>query len=192
MRTEISYTFRSRKPVRQLTVRTERFHNTFFPFCLSQWNKLDCHIKDMPSSASFKRAILKFFRPSQRFVFKCPDRLGVIYLTRLRVGFSHLNEHRFRHNFIDTTDPFCSCRTGAVEDTKHYLLHCPNYAMQRLLLFDDLRNLHVSLFPLSRDALCDVLLFGYPECSSVYNSRVQCAVIKYIMTSGRFDGSIFN
>jgi len=43
-------------------------------------------------------------------------------LTRLRVGFSHLKEHKFRHNFQDTTDPFCECRSGDIENTQHYLL----------------------------------------------------------------------
>ena len=120
--TDVTYSFRSRQPVRHLTVRTERFQNSFFPFCLSQWNKLDCHIRDMPSIASFKRAILQFTRPVPRSVFKCQNRIGIVYLTRLRVGFSHLNEHKFRHNFLDTIDPFCSCRTGVIEDTAQQLI----------------------------------------------------------------------
>ena len=31
--------------------------------------------------------------------------LGVKYLTRLRIGYSHLKEHRFRHNFQDLKNP---------------------------------------------------------------------------------------
>ena len=146
----------------------------------------------MPSLASFKRTLLQYFKPVFRPVFKCPDRLGVIYLTRLRVGFSHLKEHKFRHNFQDTTDPFCSCRTGAVEDTKHYLLQCPNYDNQRLALFNDLNNLSVTLFPYSSITLCDFLLFGFPHVSPTDNCLLLSAVIRYITASHRFEGSIFN
>ena len=191
VKNEVSYSFRSRKPVKQMTVRTECFRNSFFPFCLSQWNKLDCHIRDLPSLASFKRALLQFFRPSTRSVFKCQDRLGVIYLTRLRVGFSHLNEHKFRHNFSDITDPFCPCRTGEIEDNMHYLLQCPNFINERLTLFNDLKDISVSLFPYTTNVLCDFMLFGCPLLSDRDNGVFLNAVIRYIISSRRFEGSLF-
>ena len=34
--------------------KTTRFHNSFFPFCISQWNTLDSHIRNSPSISSFK------------------------------------------------------------------------------------------------------------------------------------------
>ena len=34
------------------------------------------------------------------------DSLGVKLLTRLRFEFSHLNEHKFRHGFKDTLNPY--------------------------------------------------------------------------------------
>ena len=192
MQTNISYSFRSRQPVRQLNIRTERFRNSFFPFCLSQWNKLDCHIQDMPSIASFKRSLLNFFRPVPRPVFKCRDRLGVIHLTRLRVGLSHLNEHKFRHNFLDTIDPFCNCRAGAIENTEHYLLHCPNFTNERLVLFNDLKNISAHVFPFSSDVLCNLLLYGYPGLNNDDNREVISAVLRYVIASGRFSGSLLN
>ena len=49
-------------------------------------------------------------------------------LTRLRLGLSHLNEHRFNHNFdIDScSSPLCSCSLE-VESTKHFFLQCCHY-----------------------------------------------------------------
>ena len=38
------------------------------------------------------------------------DLLGVKLLTRLRLQFSHLNEHKFRHGFRDI-NPMCACGT---------------------------------------------------------------------------------
>ena len=40
-------------------------------------------------------------------------------LGRLTIGFSHLCEHKFRHNFKDTLDPLCSSSTEA-ETKTHY------------------------------------------------------------------------
>ena len=41
--------------------------------------------------------------------------MGIKYLTRLRLGLSHLSDHRFRHNFQDCLNP-CSLK---VESTIH-------------------------------------------------------------------------
>ena len=39
------------------------------------------------------------------------DPTGVTLLTRLWLKFSHLNEHKFRHNFKDSVVPIWDCRT---------------------------------------------------------------------------------
>ena len=51
-------------------------------------------------------------------------------LTRLRLKFSHLNEHKFRHNFLETLNPMCSCGSEP-ETTGHFLLPCQNHVMNR-------------------------------------------------------------
>ena len=48
---------------------------------------------------------------------------------RLRLGFSHL-KHKFKHNFQDLVDPLCSVGIE-IESTKHFLLHCANFSIQR-------------------------------------------------------------
>lgn len=51
--------------------------------------------------------------------------LGLIKLiTRFRVEFSHLNEHKFRCHFNDTMSPICHW-SSEIELTQHSLLHCP-------------------------------------------------------------------
>ena len=40
-------------------------------------------------------------------------------LSRLRLGFSHLRERKFRHNFADTVNPLCSCAIET-ESTDHF------------------------------------------------------------------------
>ena len=61
---------RNRLPIKPIFARTERFRNSFFPHCISQWNILDSRIRDLPSISSFKRALLDFFRPKPPPSFK--------------------------------------------------------------------------------------------------------------------------
>ena len=70
---------------------TKRFANSFFPYCLKHWNNLSAHIKSSVSLSIFKKALLKTVRPVARPCFHLTD--------NLRVGFSDLHEHRYRHHF---------------------------------------------------------------------------------------------
>ena len=125
-----------------------------------KWNTLDSRIRNLPSISKFKSAILEFLRPNGNSNFKLGNDFGVILLTRLRVGLSHLRKHKFRHRFLDTVDPFCSCSTNSIETTEHFLLHCSNYSNDRTLLFNSLMNMNISLFPLQPSFLCQIFLFG--------------------------------
>ena len=44
-------------------------------------------------------SILKIGRPIQNPVYNIHDQMGIKYLAKLRSGLSHLNDHKFRHNF---------------------------------------------------------------------------------------------
>ena len=102
-----SINLRKRPPIYPLDVRKELYRNSCFPYCISQWNNLDSRIKNLPSIATFKRAILDFISPVPTLIFKINRLLGFVSLTRLRIGFSHLRKHKFRHCFLDIADPIC-------------------------------------------------------------------------------------
>ena len=92
----------------------------FFPYSIIEWNKLD--LRNGKSFLKFRNSLLKIGRPIQNSVYNMHDPVGIKYLTRLRLGLSHLNEHKFRHNFQDCLNPLCSCSLE-VETTNHYFLH---------------------------------------------------------------------
>ena len=85
------------------------FQNSFLPFTLNEWNKLDSDIKNIDSHALFRRKFLTFIRPLGNHTYGIYDQLRVRLLNRLRLGFSHLREHKFKHNFADALYPLCSC-----------------------------------------------------------------------------------
>ena len=71
----------------------------------------------------FRKSLLNFIRPSASNVYNINDTIGIKLITRLRLGFSHLRERKFKHNFQHTLNPLCSC-SAEVESTSHYVLRC--------------------------------------------------------------------
>ena len=67
------------------------------------------------------KTLMKVIRTKENSVFEVSDIYGIKLLTRLRLNFSHLNEHKFRHNFNDTINPMYNCGAAA-ETTIDYLL----------------------------------------------------------------------
>ena len=74
--------------------RTDCFKYSFFPYTIVEWNKLENTIRNSKSFLIFRNSLLKIGRPIQNSIFNIHDPLGIKLLTRLRLGLSHLNEHR--------------------------------------------------------------------------------------------------
>ena len=70
----------------------------------------------------FKSKLFSFIRPVQSNIYIIFDSKGLTFLIRLRLGLSHVNEHRLRRNFKDCMNPLYSC-SPEIENTSHYLLH---------------------------------------------------------------------
>ena len=69
------------------------FRNSFFPSTITEWNKLDCDIRNSDSLNIFKLLFLKFVRPVANSVFDINNPYGLKLLTRLRLGLSNLRYH---------------------------------------------------------------------------------------------------
>ena len=67
----------------------------------------------------FKSSIRLIFTIKEDSVLAAHDKVGIKLITRLRIGFSHLNNHKFRQNFKDAINPLCSCGK-AIESAIHY------------------------------------------------------------------------
>ena len=188
----------SRNPARtnlqlfsSIPVKTDYFANSFFPYCVNKWNNLDPDIRNVDKISSFKKALLGFIRPIPAATYNINDSVGLKLLTRLRVNLSHLNEHKFRHNFQDTLNPLCSCSLEP-ESIKHYLLHCHFYNVHRKTLLDSLYDIDESISNLSEANLIMLLLYGNSNLySTSLNTKIINCTICYIKTSERFDIALF-
>ena len=95
---------------------------------------------------------MEFIRPSPNSIFDIYNPYGIKLLTRLRLGLSHLNEHKFKHGFNDTTNPICICG-GDIESINYFFLHCPEYCEARQTLFDNIQSIDKMLLNLNESSL---------------------------------------
>ena len=106
------------------------------------WNKLDQNIHNSENLNIFKKKLLKSVRPSGNSAFSCHNpkvKFRVKLLTRLRLRLSHLWEHKFKHGFLGSFNPICSC--GQDIETSNFLLYCSNYFNERLTFLNVMRNI---------------------------------------------------
>ena len=109
-------------------------------------------------SARIESKFLNFRKRNS--AFDIHDTNGIKLLTRLRLNISHLNEHKFLHNFNDTVDSLCTCGCEP-EITLHYLLlSCNLYSTQRVVLLNNACILNPSLKNYSNEKLLSILLYG--------------------------------
>ena len=94
------------------------------------------------------------------------DIYGIKLLTRLRLNFSHLNEHEFRHSFNDMTN-----HDADIEATIHYLLRCRLYSVQRVELLNGVYKLDFTPQNSSEDQLLTILLYGSEKFALNVNKK---------------------
>ena len=135
--------------------------------------------------------LLKFIRPSPNSVFNCHDCKGIKHLTRLRLGLSHLREHKFKHSFQDTLYPFCSYGLD-IETNTHFFLYCHLFSDQRCPPpLNTVNDIDSSLTNTNHTILTHILLFGKASLDISANTLILNATMNYIISTNRFEVSLF-
>ena len=141
--------------------------------------------------SAFKKSILKFIRSSSNSIFNFHSPNGTKLITRLRLGFSHLREQKFRYNFQDTLNPNCSYGDD-IETTIHYILHCPNYLDERRTLLDNLQSIGENIHDKNDSEISELLLFGVSSNNDTSSTCILNATIQYILATKIFDVPLAN
>ena len=130
---------------------------------------------------------MTFFVVKSRSLYDIHDPIGIKFLTRLRVGLSHLRAHKYAHNFQDTPNPNCTCNLNESETVEHFFLFCPNYCSPRKQFFNFSSD-HISLVSfVNAKNVCDLLLYGDKNLNWNTNREIIKATIGFILMSKRFD-----
>ena len=183
---DIPYNLRRRRNFDIPNRRTDRYSNSFYPYCISEWEKLSDEIQSSPTLSQFKNKLLLHIRDPQRPSFGIIDIPGIKLLTKLRVEFSDLRSHRFSHSF-NCVSPLCRCLHDE-ESNSHFLLRCPRYVPIRNQLLGNLSTIigsDVSILPVQH--LTNILLYGSNVYSKITNKLILIETINYIRKTGRFD-----
>ena len=176
-RNNLYYTYRAN---------TDYFKNSFFPCSVNKWNKLDSDIRNSKSISIFKKSLLGFIRPNSYSIFNINDPKGIKYLTRLRLNFSHLRQHKFRHNFQDTLNPLCSCSLET-ESVNHFLLRCHSFVHAGKTLLDNLVEIIGDISNISESKLVNILLYANENFNTEINATILKNTIIFLKESERFD-----
>ena len=116
-------------------------------------------------------------------IYNIHNPFGVKYLTRSRIRFSHLKEHKFKHNFQDSIDPMCSCNSG-IETTIHFF---PFHSFLSHSFLCSLRT-----FWLKMNIVLLILSYLVNQISkNSFNKAMLNASIEYILSTERFNNPLF-
>ena len=134
--------------------------------------------------------MLKIIHPSANPMYDIHSPLGLCLLTRLRLGLSHLNEHKFNHNFKNCINPLCTCSLE-IESLSRFFLYCIHYDNICSTLLNELKSLDGNFLKLSDTTLTNLTLYGSLQFNIKQNNFILNAVIKYVLESNRLNGSLF-
>ena len=144
-------------------------------------NNVTVELRNSKAVCALKKLIKCKKKKKENSIFSIYDPLGVKLLTRLRLKFSHLNEHKFRHGFGDTINAMCACGSE-VETNEHFLLRCHLYSQQRLELFENLEKADSNFLNLNvKDKFSFLSYSSQSATSKSSNYEILTFVINYIM-----------
>lgn len=172
----VNYNLRNAQNTSTIPCRTQLYQNSFLPATVQAWNLLSPAIRNSTSLNIFKTHMNTDIQ-SPPIYYYFGKREPQILHTRLRTRCSGLNQHLYSKNIIDR--PHCIC--GAVEDTQHYLLHCPLYNNQRVNM-----NTTLSQLDIVRDDV-RILIYGSPSVDDATNMQLFRSVHDYITRTKRFE-----
>ena len=107
-------------------------------------------------------------------------------MTRLRLGLSHLREHKFKHSFQDLINLLCNFGYE-VESTVRFFHHCRLFTNERSTLFSTSRNLDSKLFDNTDSFQINILLFGKESLDTDQIMAILNETMEFILSTTTFD-----
>ena len=160
-----------------------KFLNSFFPYFSKKWNQLDRSTVNLDLE-DFKQELKVSLEPVKHRHYSYGSRLGNKLLTRLRLGRTFLNSHGYAIGKVKSPECLCHNRN---ETTKHFMLDCWLYTIERTSLFDQMNELVTGFDRLSQKNKLDILLFGYSDTELLpISAKINLAVQKFIIQTKCF------
>ena len=156
------------------------FLNSFFPYISKMWNNLP-HQSQCLQLYEFKKQLKIDLKPPKIKHNSCGTKIGNCLLTRIRVGRSDLNLHKFTIGQAD--NPECLCHFKE-ESPKHFFLDCFLYTAERQTLFSLVEHYIPKFSSLSKSKQLNILMYGLNSENPDYdylNKRITIALQNFIL-----------
>ena len=161
-----------------------KFKNSFFPYTSGIWNNIpkEVQFRDLTEFKEYTRTL----KPSRYKHFSRGNKISNTLLTKIRVGRSDLNQHKFTIGLSETPQCICHYRE---ESPSHYFIDCFLYLPERQTLFEKIEH-YIPNFPnLPKYRKLEILLNGIhienPDLLPL-NTTLTIAVQHFIIRTNRF------
>ena len=161
------------------------FLNSFFPYISKMWNNLP-HQSQCLQLDEFKKQLKIDLKPPKIKHNSCGTKIGNCLITRIRVGRSDLNLHKFTIGQADK--PECLCHFKE-ESPKHFFLDCFLYTAERQTLFSLVEHYIPKFSSFSKSKQFNILMHGLNSENSEYyylNTRITIGLQNFILKTKRF------
>ena len=162
-----------------------KFDKSFFPHTTILWNNLPKHVK-CKDVVDFKLYIKTELKPPRYKHFARGNKYSNSLLTKIRVGRSELNLHRFTIGLVDS--PQCDCLFRE-ESSSHYFLDCFLYSNERQTMFGLFEHYIPKFTNFNKTRKLDIILNGYEIQNEDFlslNTTLTIAVQNFILHTKRF------
>ena len=133
--------------------------------------------------------LIKTGRPTLKPVYNVHNPVGLKLLTRLRLGVSHHNQHKFNHNSQHSLNRLRLCSLK-VESVSHFFLHCHYFLNTCSTLLNEFQSIDINLLNQEDDIVVEILLYCSNKFNTNQNFRLLSSSIEYILKSEIFSGSL--
>ena len=162
-----------------------KFKNSFFPHTVCQWNSLPKQVQ-CKNLYDFKEFTNKQFKPPRYKHFARGNKFSNTLLTKIRVGRSDLNQHKFIIGLADSPECLCHFRE---ESPSHFFLDCFLYLPERQTLFDLIEHSIPNFKKLTKQKKLDIILRGLDIENNDFiqlNTKITITVQNFILHTNRF------
>ena len=162
-----------------------KFNNSFFPHTTQLWNNLPNNVK-CKDLTDFKIYIKTELKPPRYKHFARGRKYSNSLLTKIRVGRSDLNQHKFTIGLIDS--PICDCHYRE-ESPSHYFLDCFLYTHERQILFGLIEHYIPKFASYNKAKKLEIILRGFEienDDLIQLNTTLTIAVQNFILNTKRF------
>ena len=109
-------------------------------------------------------------KPPRYKHFARGSKLGNILHTRIRVGRSSLNQHKFTIGLSDSPECLCHCKS---ESPEHFFLDCFLYSLEHQIMFSLIEHYVPNFNRLNKKKKLDLILKGVNIDDEEFISTIQ-------------------